>query len=139
MKNHNCGDCGIEEGRLHERGCDAESCPFCGGQLISCDCCYKLLHIDCSEGTWTYSHGLTRAQSKKWEAMLKNKGRVPYVVYPNLCGRCGKLWPEMFRVPDGQWESYVPIRERRCMLCRPCFDEIKKLIDAGTIAASIGA
>jgi hypothetical protein len=25
-----CGDCGVEEGRLHILGCDMEVCPFCG-------------------------------------------------------------------------------------------------------------
>ncbi|MGI9471430.1 MAG: hypothetical protein ACR2NZ_07865 [Rubripirellula sp.] len=34
----NCGDCGVLESQYHVPGCDAEQCPRCGGQLISCDC-----------------------------------------------------------------------------------------------------
>jgi rRNA maturation endonuclease Nob1 len=33
-----CHDCNVEKGGYHHPGCDAEECPVCGGQLISCDC-----------------------------------------------------------------------------------------------------
>jgi hypothetical protein len=33
-----CHDCGAKSGYLHHNGCDMESCPKCGGQLLSCDC-----------------------------------------------------------------------------------------------------
>jgi hypothetical protein len=33
-----CPDCGAAPGEFHEAGCDIEQCPYCGGQLISCDC-----------------------------------------------------------------------------------------------------
>ncbi len=32
-----CHDCGAEPGELHMKGCDAEQCPECGQQLISCE------------------------------------------------------------------------------------------------------
>jgi hypothetical protein len=34
----NCPDCDAEPGAFHVLGCDVEQCPYCGGQLISCDC-----------------------------------------------------------------------------------------------------
>ena len=30
--------CRARPGHYHHVGCDAERCPVCGGQLISCDC-----------------------------------------------------------------------------------------------------
>jgi hypothetical protein len=33
-----CLDCEAEDGQIHELGCDVETCPRCGGQLISCGC-----------------------------------------------------------------------------------------------------
>lgn len=36
--NGRCHDCGIKHGGFHHPGCDAERCPRCEGQLISCGC-----------------------------------------------------------------------------------------------------
>jgi hypothetical protein len=35
---HRCLDCNVAPGGYHHSNCDQESCPKCGGQLISCDC-----------------------------------------------------------------------------------------------------
>jgi hypothetical protein len=35
---HACHDCRVIKGEFHVPDCDAEQCPACGGQLISCDC-----------------------------------------------------------------------------------------------------
>jgi len=33
-----CHDCNCKVGHYHHSGCDAEACPRCRGQAISCDC-----------------------------------------------------------------------------------------------------
>lgn len=78
-----CHDCGVSVGQLHERGCDTEVCPFCFGQLISCDCSYELLNLfddDRELPEDVYQNGLTGVLSDRWEAMLAEKGRIPYEV-----------------------------------------------------------
>jgi len=137
MEKRTCHDCGVLEGQLHQRGCDMESCPFCGGQLIGCDCCYTKLgfkvdwkHPTCGLPQDIYENGLPDDLGEKWENILEEKGRIPYIVYPNICARCGKLWPDMFKVFNEEWNHYIEPAERRKMLCRDCYDEITNLIDA---------
>ena len=127
-KRQECHDCGVYEGWIHEYGCDMEYCPVCGQQLIGCVCCYHFLGVDASEGSWAYSHGLTAQQTVDWIQELDKIGRIPYFLLPNMCMRCGGLWPEMFSVSDERWKAVVEPLMRHRMLCRPCFDEMELLI-----------
>jgi len=129
MKEKRCYDCNCKEGEIHHLGCDMESCPWCGGQLITCGCVYKKLSINCSPGTWTYSHGLTKVQEERWLKLLEKEGRISYILWPSLCSYCGKLWPGFFHVSDEEWEKYIEPSERHKVVCRKCYDYIKSLIE----------
>jgi len=130
-KSWDCHDCGVKEGELHKLGCDMETCPFCGQQLISCDCCYKKLDIDVSEGTWAYSHGLTKIQEALWLEILDYKGRIPYLLIPYKCGLCGEQWSKMFTVSDKDWSKYVIPQLQHELLCYECYNELKHLFPNG--------
>jgi hypothetical protein len=140
-----CHDCACLEGELHEPGCDMERCPFCGGQLLTCDCCYDYLGLRdsrlYSEDTSylppdVYEHGLSEEQEAKWEVILNHKGLVPYIVYPFFCARCGELYPELFHVPDVEWKRNVDPGHRRDVLCRPCYDFIKTAVERTRLGVS---
>lgn len=133
-----CGDCGVQEGELHHLGCDMERCPFCGLQLISCDCCYEQLGLfDAAMYDASTSHlppeiyhdGLSDRQAEQWEAMLHAKGRIPFILYPIVCAKCGVLWPRLFMVPDEEWEYYIQPDMRQTVICAECYSYIKQLID----------
>jgi len=158
-KRERCGDCSVLEGQIHEDGCDMERCAFCGHQRISCDCATRhfypkmrsiyelwvedetrreLSEMPDPTPAWermgipesVYTEGLSDEQGAEWDRIEAEKGRVPFIRYPNICGRCGELWPEMFGVPDEEWNKYVEIFERDKMLCRGCYDQIKGYIDS---------
>lgn len=125
MRREKCRGCGVLEGAYHQFGCFHEHCPFCTGQLQGCGCLEERVDTpSCPEDADTYPESI----ALEWQAMLTKKGRVPFIYYPNLCAKCGAVDPKLFRVPDREWTKYVEVRERRSVLCRPCFDFIKSAI-----------
>lgn len=136
-----CHDCGVEEGQLHVYGCDMERCPFCGRQLIGCGCCYDKLGLKSyyygskysGLSKEVYENGLDEEQEKQWLEILTEKGRIPWIQYPNVCQRCGKLWPDLFQVPTEEWNHYVEPDMRNTVLCRSCYDWVKESIDRYSI------
>jgi hypothetical protein len=95
---HQCGDCGVREGEMHALGCTVEHCGWCHGQRISCDC----------EGT--------------------DVPRLPFILYPQLCGRCGEPFPKVFWVSDAAWKAVVGPNRTGLVLCKSCYSWIKRLL-----------
>ena len=150
-----CHDCDAKEGEFHQFGCDMERCPFCGGQLVSCGCMYIKLGYDYQPKTYNhdtgqmeghptnglpkdvYQKGVSDEEWQRYQEMVETEGRAPYIVWPNLCARCGELWPDIFMVPDKVWDRYVLLAEREKMLCLKCLREIVTLVDADPVVLQI--
>ena len=64
-----CPACHAVSGEYHELGCPVELCPWCGGQLIHCDCRFEKLGLDALT---------TDAELAEFEALLEERGRIPY-------------------------------------------------------------
>lgn len=63
-----CPACQAATGEPHELGCPVEICPWCGGQLIHCDCRFEQLGVD----------ELNERDLLRFEALLEEQGRVAY-------------------------------------------------------------
>ncbi|MHB8628551.1 MAG: hypothetical protein ACYDBJ_20310 [Aggregatilineales bacterium] len=79
-----------------------------------------------------YSKGISPKQEARWNLMLAEKGRIPYIEWPHICARCGAFWPDFFMVSDADWERYIEPDKRDKIVCLPCYREIKRLIDTAT-------
>ena len=79
----NCHDCGAGIGALHDRFCSVERCPFCSGQLSSCECIYTVLELSDAEcdivGDYEDdSVDPLKSIVSRWVSALDDAGRVPY-------------------------------------------------------------
>lgn len=111
---NNCGACRASEGHFHMMECDMEICPFCKGQLASCNCAWKLLHVP-------ESQELTEGQEREWRRLLRKKGRIPFVLFPIICAKCGRNWPTLFM--DASWPKVMG-KYKEVVLCKRCYAEI---------------
>ncbi len=64
-----CPACHAATGEPHELGCPVEVCPWCGGQLIHCEC--RFAQLDLEEMN-------NEQDVLRFEALLNEKGRVVY-------------------------------------------------------------
>ncbi len=64
-----CPVCGTAEGEVHTVGCPLEVCPWCGGQLIHCQCRFS------ETGRTAFT---SEAHLEEFQALLEKKGRIPF-------------------------------------------------------------
>ncbi len=78
-----CPDCGVEPSTLHEPFCSKERCPFCDGQLASCDCIFDVLSLNNEERVAIEEYvddsvEPLRSITERWVIALENKGRISW-------------------------------------------------------------
>lgn len=64
-----CPACHALTGEEHELGCPVEVCPWCGGQLIQCNCRFEQLGLDAITD---------EEELEEFETLLDERGRIPY-------------------------------------------------------------
>lgn len=64
-----CPGCFVADGELHQLGCPVESCPWCGGQLTSCNCRFEAVGKEKLSG---------EDDLQLLEQALDEKGRIPF-------------------------------------------------------------
>jgi len=99
-----CADCGVRVGQFHKAGCDAEVCPICKGQLITCG---------------------------HYRRVMRSGKRIPHFEVPFRCGLCGKPYPKLFSVSDREWKKYVPPNLQHTWLCKRCYNRLKRMFPNG--------
>jgi ankyrin repeat protein len=81
-----CPDCGVSNGELYDLFCTNERCPFCEGQLCSCDCLGRVLKLS-EEETRAVDEYVDDSKPplsdimRRWKSALDEKGRVPFYAY----------------------------------------------------------
>lgn len=64
-----CPVCGCADGELHTYGCPVEICPWCGGQLVHCQCRFD------QTGRREFSQ---EAHLDQFLELLERRGRIPF-------------------------------------------------------------
>src|SRR5262249_14345157 len=93
-----CHECGALEGQLHKLGCFQEVCAECGNQLISCG---------------------------HFRRNLPRKRRAPFILWPNVCARCGTVMQSDYGFTDEDWDFYIEPAQRANVVCPDCFELIR--------------
>jgi hypothetical protein len=125
----------LKRGQIHQFGCDLEICPFCGEVLNFCACGMEIFQKEAKAYDdlllfWDFElEGKTKTRLDIWLKILEDKGRVPYIEYPIVCFKCGKIDPEWFSVSNSEWEFYISKDVQGKIICKECYSYIKETIE----------
>lgn len=139
MANH-CLGCGVIEGQFHVFGCVSEICLFCNELSAYCDCMYEHFNLVDESLYPDYPHiplellenGFPREMIDEWELHMMQSGRYPFILYPDICCRCGEVNPKPWKkkVSKEEWQTYVELEYQTRAMCEECFEVIKELTNS---------
>jgi hypothetical protein len=52
----------------------------------------------------------------------------PYILSEFNCVECGALYPNWFIVTNEEWKRNIPLHKQESLICRECYDKIKRLV-----------
>jgi len=70
MDTNACVDCLALEGQIHRWGCDIEECPFCGDQLMFCNCVNNLMDIVLNRADANVVNLFTATERERWVELI---------------------------------------------------------------------
>jgi hypothetical protein len=116
--NQNCLDCDAEPNNFHEPFCLKERCPFCDGQLATCDCIIDVLDLNEQERTAVEEYVDDSAEPLKticgrWFAALDEKGRIPWLSGPGHHGDTPNMGRHVARSLNRPFHPAIKIRATR--------------------------
>ena len=121
-------------GDLHLKRQDLLDSPF-NEEDFHFECPPEWCHTDAQyKAYWKLQEKFMKIEDllfRKWKILCMEEGRHPQIQVPNMCACCGALWPEMFSVPDEEWQKYALPQYQEEMLCLECFNHSRELFPGG--------
>jgi len=70
VSDNTCVECSAKIGQIHTWACDNEICPFCGGQLMTCDCVNNLMDIVLNRTDADTVDCFTPSEKRRWVDLI---------------------------------------------------------------------
>jgi hypothetical protein len=97
---NSCVGCAAMQDQLHRWGCDDELCPFCGGQLMSCDCTNDLMDIVLNRTDADTVDCFSPSEKKRWVELI---------------GDLKVQWQEVLDSPYQTYDMYFDLPPDTCI------------------------
>ena len=115
MTERKCHDCGANPGELHQRWCDTERCPLCGGQALQCfhahncpNCHEAWISTECDRDETVITNDMLLPWTGEWPGVMECREFGWYSYFGPPWIRCEKDHPDahedLRRLHEGEAE-----------------------------------